>query len=132
MAQAAAQENIASIGHNIRKDQIQELVAKYAETHKQSQILNDERTGLRKKAKELDLDSLAFQKEVKLALETATKKKREGFDESSKEIRSAIEGMDAAQLWAHVFEREERKNAEREAKKKAKAEKNPRTGKIAA
>lgn len=110
------------MGHNSnsRVEQIQAIVARYAETHRKSQELNDERSELRGEAKDLGLDTKALQEEVRLSMEAATNTKREGFDESAKEIREAIKGMNAEEVWKHVFERNARKNKEREEKLAAK------------
>lgn len=129
----AAKSNIASIGDNGREEQIQELIIQYVGTRKKSQELNDERAGIRKQVKELKLDTTEFQNQIRKA--ESDLKKREGAEETAKEISAIIAKLDPAALWDFVFEREEKKNKEREEKKaakdKAKSDKNPRTGKTA-
>lgn len=110
-----------AIGHNSdqRTQKIQELVARYAKCDEESQALNDKRADIRKVAKEeLDLDPKAFINEVNRAKQDL--KKRDGHDESAQEVRDAIGQMNPQELWAHIFEREERKNKEREERKAAK------------
>lgn len=133
MAKPQAVES--NIGHNSesRIEAIQELAVKYAKTHEESQKLNDERAKIRATIKDMDLDTKAWQDQITRALQDL--KKRDGYDKSAEEISEALGQMDMAQLWKHVFEREERKNAERQAKKEAKEKekadkpkKNPRTG----
>jgi hypothetical protein len=105
-------------GHNSRQEQIQELIVRYVETIESSQELNDVRAGIRENAVGLGLDSGAFQDQVKRAMKDL--RKRDGYDQSAKEVADAIGGMDQRELWNFVFERAEKKNKERE---EAKAQK---------
>jgi len=107
------------IGHNseARQDKIQALAARYAETHKASQELNDERAEIREEVGEMGLDKKAWQDQINRAVQNL--KKRDGYDESSKEISDALGQMDMEQLWSHVAERKARKEKEREDRKAA-------------
>lgn len=111
--------SIPQAGHNSqnRQQDIQALVARYADSHEESQKLNDERGKIREKAADLGLDTKAFQDQVKRSLQDL--KKREGYDESAKEVAEAIGKMNPSELWAHVFERAERIEQERAERKTA-------------
>lgn len=112
-----AKSNVAEIGHNSedRTEQIQDLVIEYVDTRRQSQELNDTRKVIREKADKIGIDPGAFQDQVRRAEKDL--KKRDGYDESAKEVADAIGQMDPEELWAYVFERAEKKNQERAEKK---------------
>lgn len=107
-------------GHNsnARTEDIQALAVRYADADEKSQELNDERSEIREKIKDMGLDTKAWQDEIKRA--KGSLKKREGYDESANEIRSAIGQMDMEDLWSHVIERADRLEKEREEKRAAK------------
>jgi len=117
MTQAAVKlEEHRGIGDNSVGETIQGLAVRYAKCDEESQVLNDERTDIRKVIAGMDLDTKAWQHEITRA-KNSSKKKREGYDESVATIRDAIGQMDVSELWSHVEEREEAKVKAREDKK---------------
>ena len=107
------------IGHNSNQaEELQKFIVEYAKCDEESQELNDRRSEIRHKVKDMGIDPKAFVAEVNRSKQNL--KKREGYDEDCQTVRGVIGDMDMKELWSHVFERAEKRNAEREAKKKAK------------
>ena len=105
-------------GDNV-KDFIIEMAVEYAECDKESQALNDRRKEIRDKMEDKGLDKKAWQDAINRAKKDL--KKRDGYDESLTTINNALGQLDMEELWSHVIEREEAKEAAREERKKAKA-----------
>ena len=108
----------AIIGDNskVQKEQIQKMAVDYAKCDEESMKLNDRRAEIRQKAKDLGLDTKAWQDEI--GRMKADMKKKEGYDESRAVIQDALGDMVAEDLFAHVARREAEKEAAREAKRK--------------
>lgn len=112
-----------NIGNNYDKlkEQIQEMAVDYAKCDKESQILNDKRADIRERAKDLGLDTKAWQNEIQRAKQRL--KIREGYDESAEIIRDALGDMDIEDLFEHVLKKEREKEEQKEEKAKKKTAK---------
>lgn len=107
----------AIIGDNskVLKEQIQKMAVDYAKCDEESMKLNDRRAEIRQKAKDLGLDTKAWQDCISRL--KSDMKKKEGYDESVVVINEALDEV-AEDLFAHVARREAEKEAAREAKRK--------------
>lgn len=101
---------------NALKEQIQKMAVEYAKCDEESMLLNQKRGEIRDKAKELGLDTKAWQDCIGRL--KADMKKKEGYDESVAVINDALEDMVAEDLFAHVAKIERQKEEAREAKRK--------------
>ena len=113
---------MGEVGHNLSKlkEDIQAMAVEYAKCDEESQKLNDKRAEIRTKAKDLGLDTKAWQDEIGRAKRDL--KKKDGYDESAQIIREALGDMDMDDLFSHVLKREAEKEAAKEARKKERDE----------